>query len=101
MDCSPPGSSVLGILQARILEWIAISSSGDLPDPGIKSEFPVSPALQADSLPLSHQESPIAQFKKKSVEKIAFLFLITHFRLVLPFYTTWTYVDANLIRAMY
>ena len=27
MDCSPSGSSVLGILQARILEWIAISFS--------------------------------------------------------------------------
>ena len=27
MDCSPPGSSVLGILQARILEWIAVPSS--------------------------------------------------------------------------
>ena len=27
MDCSPPGSSVQGILQARILEWVAISSS--------------------------------------------------------------------------
>ena len=25
MDCSPPGSSVNGILQARILEWVAIS----------------------------------------------------------------------------
>ena len=29
MDCSPPGSSVHGILQARILEWVAISSSKD------------------------------------------------------------------------
>ena len=28
MDCSPPGSSVHGISQARILEWVAISSSG-------------------------------------------------------------------------
>ena len=28
MDCSPPGSFVHGISQARILEWIAISSSG-------------------------------------------------------------------------
>ena len=28
MDCSPPGSSVHGILQAGILEWVAISSSG-------------------------------------------------------------------------
>ena len=27
MDCSPPGSSVLGILQARVLEWVAISFS--------------------------------------------------------------------------
>ena len=27
MDCSPPGSSVHGILQTRILEWVAISSS--------------------------------------------------------------------------
>ena len=27
MDCSPPGSSVHGILQARILEWVAISIS--------------------------------------------------------------------------
>ena len=27
MDCSPPGSSVSGILQARILEWAAISFS--------------------------------------------------------------------------
>ena len=48
MDCSPPGSSVHGILQARILEWVDISSPGDLPDPGIELGPPV---LQADSLP--------------------------------------------------
>ena len=35
MDRNPPGSSVHGILQARILEWIAIFVSRDLPDPGI------------------------------------------------------------------
>ena len=34
MDHSPPGSSVHGILQARILEWVARPSPGDLPDPG-------------------------------------------------------------------
>ena len=55
MDCSPPGSSVLGIFQARILEWIAISFSRDLPDPGIKPKFPV---LQVGSLPLSHWGNP-------------------------------------------
>ena len=27
MDCNPPGSSAHGILQARILEWVAIASS--------------------------------------------------------------------------
>ena len=47
MDCSPPRSSVHGILQARILEWVAIFFSRDLPNPVIE---PGSPALQADSL---------------------------------------------------
>ena len=31
MDCSPPGSSVHGILQARVLEWVAISFSKEAP----------------------------------------------------------------------
>ena len=48
MDCSLPGSSVHGILQARILEWVAILFSRDPPDPGSE---PMSPALQANSLP--------------------------------------------------
>ena len=41
-DCSLPGSSVHGIFQARILEWVASLPPGDLHDVGIK---PVSPAL--------------------------------------------------------
>ena len=36
MDHSPPGSSDHGILQARILEWVAMPPPGDLPDPAIK-----------------------------------------------------------------
>ena len=48
--CQAPLS--MGILQARILEWVAISSSRDLPNPRIE---PRSPTLQADSLP---SESP-------------------------------------------
>ena len=36
MDCSLPGSSVHGILQARIREWVAISSSGGSSCPGIE-----------------------------------------------------------------
>ena len=52
MDCSQPGSSVHGILQARILEWVAKPSSGGSSPPRIK---PVSLCLllwQAVSLPL-------------------------------------------------
>ena len=36
LDCSPPGSSVHGILQARILERVAMPFSRDIPDPGIE-----------------------------------------------------------------
>ena len=36
MDWSPPGSSLHGILQARILEWVAISLSGNPLDPGME-----------------------------------------------------------------
>ena len=45
MDCSLPGSSVHGIFQARVLEWIAFPSPGDLP------AEPESPTLQAGTLP--------------------------------------------------
>ena len=55
MDCGPPGSSVHGISQSRILEWVSISFSRGSFYLGIKFG---SPALQADSLPLSHQGSP-------------------------------------------
>ena len=47
MGCIPPGSSVHGILQTRILEWV-FPSPEDLPNPGIKSRYPT---LQVDSLP--------------------------------------------------
>ena len=55
MDCSPPGSSIHGIFQVRILEWLAISFSRDLPHPGIEL---ASPTLQADSLPTEPQGKP-------------------------------------------
>ena len=45
MDCSPPGSSVHGILQARILEWVAFPSPKEFPDSGTEPISPVSPAL--------------------------------------------------------
>ena len=38
MDCNLPGSSVHGIFQARVLEWVAMPFPEDLPDPGIEPE---------------------------------------------------------------
>ena len=44
MDCNPTGSSVHGILQAKILEWVALPTSRGPPDPGIE---PMSLCLSA------------------------------------------------------
>ena len=54
MDCSPPGSSVHRLLQARILEWVAIPFSRESSWPRDQTK---SPALQADYL--SYEESPL------------------------------------------
>ena len=48
MDCSPPGYSVHGILQARILEWGAVSFSRESSRPRAQTWFS---SLQADALP--------------------------------------------------
>ena len=55
MHCNPPGSSVHGVLQARILQRVVIPSPEDLPNLGVK---PRSPALQQTLYHLSHQRSP-------------------------------------------
>ena len=56
MDCNPPSSSVHGISQARTLEWVPICfSRGHLPNP----DKPCLLHWKSDSLPLSHQGSPI------------------------------------------
>ena len=44
MDCSPPGSSFRGVLQARILEWVAMPSTRGSP-PGTEPTSLTSPAL--------------------------------------------------------
>ena len=53
IDCSLPGSFVHGILQARILEWVAISSSrGIFPTQGSEPRLLCLLHWQADSLPI-------------------------------------------------
>ena len=56
MDCSLSDSSVQGIIQARILEWVTISSPGNPPDPGIE---PVSPALSGGFFTPLPPEKPV------------------------------------------
>ena len=65
MGCSPPGSSVPGILQARITGvGCQALLQGNLPNPGIE---PGSPALQADSLSSEPPGKPFLSIGKKKV----------------------------------
>ena len=72
MDCSPPGSSIHGILQTGIWEWIAFPSPGDLPKPGIESTsrqsslmargyFTTSATQQAPQVFIPHDRTLIPQ----------------------------------------
>ena len=65
MDCSPPGSSVHGIFQARILEWVATFFSG-----GIFLTQGSNLHLlhwQVGSLPLSHQGNPVCMYYQRFI----------------------------------
>jgi len=53
--CDPMDYIVHGIIQARILEWVASPFFRDLPDPWIEPRFPT---LQADSIPSEPQGKP-------------------------------------------
>ena len=57
--CNPTDYTVHGIIQARILEWVAFHSPRDRPNPGIK---PRSPALQTDSLAAEPQGKQIDDY---------------------------------------
>ena len=59
MDHSLTGSSVHRILQARIQEWVAMPSSGDLPNPGTESVSLLSQHWQAGLLPLAPPGKPV------------------------------------------
>ena len=61
MDCSLPGSSVHGILQAKYWSGFPFPSPGDLADPGIE------PALQTDSLPSEPPGAPTGMDGKTSL----------------------------------
>ena len=58
MDCSRPGSSVQGILQTKILEWVAMPSSRGSSQPEMEPESLKSPALAGGSLPAVPPRKP-------------------------------------------
>ena len=64
--CNPMDYTVYGILQDRILEWVAFLFYGDLPNPGME---PRSPSLQADSLPAE----PQGKLKNTGVDSLSIL----------------------------
>ena len=101
MDCSPPGSSVHGILQARILEWVAISISRESSWPRdrtrvscIAGRFFTKPSLSRHANVGS--ASPSSQFyrghklsKPSPLEAIWILRLLTEMRGILPVVMVW------------
>ena len=64
MDCSPPGSSVHGILQARILEWVAMSfPRGSFPTEGSNPRLLGLLHWQVGSLPVAPPGTPLFNYK--------------------------------------
>ena len=66
LDCSPPGFSAHEILQARILEWVAISFSRGSSQP--RDQTQVSQALQADALTSEPPGKPSRWVQKAGFE---------------------------------
>ena len=82
MDCSPPGSSVHGFSRQESWSGSPCPLPGDLPDPRIAPMSPATPALQVDTLPLSHQGSPGSSIyiyqKEKCPSWMSFIFIYQH-----------------------
>ena len=60
VDCNPPGSSIHGIFQARILEWVAVSFSRDLLNPAIIARSPESQTDVSPFEPLKNYKSQVS-----------------------------------------
>ena len=67
--CDPPGSSLHGIFQARVLEWVAMPSSRDLPDPGIELVSPAPAALAGGFLIIEPPRKPLIMYCRELENK--------------------------------
>ena len=81
MDCSPPGSFIHAIFQARILEWVAIFYSRDVSDPGIEHTLMASPALTGRSFTTAPPGKPCLLFSVLYTQSLSCVWL---------FVTPWT-----------
>ena len=82
-DCSLPGSSVHGILQARILEWVAISFSRGSSQPRVPN--PCLPLSKRILLPLGHLGSPGVWIQNNYKNNfIAFLYALGKLQILWP-----------------
>ena len=70
MDCSPPGSSVHGILQARILEWVAKPSSRGSSQPGDQTHISISSALASEFFTTNTTWEALGTFKVQSLPSL-------------------------------
>ena len=80
--------TVLGILQARILEWVAFPSSRGSSRPRDPAHVSVVPAFQADSLLVSHQGSPICMYVYMYI--YTYIYVLSHFSHVWLCAIPWT-----------
>ena len=71
MDCGPPGSSVHGILQARILEWVAISFSRGSSQPRDQTRVSCISCIGRRILYQRHLRSPSCTLTKINSNKIS------------------------------
>ena len=87
MDCSLPGSSVHGISQARVLEWVPFPSPGDLPGSGIK---PMSSASADGFFAAEPPGKPLPYFSFIHYwNNILMILIISIFRLMSLYLNVW------------
>ena len=90
MDCSPPGPSVHGISQARILEWVPISFSRGSSWPRDQTHIS---CIAADSLPLRHWGSPSSYLQplisSHTNHRILFLGIIIYITYIITYIYTY------------
>ena len=97
MDCCPPGSSVYGILQARILEWVAMASARGSSWPRDRTHVSSVPCWQAGSLPLGPPGTTPTTHFTSTIASLPFVHVCAHsVSCVWLFETPWTVEPTRL-----